>query len=99
MQSGFPIRGPAYLPAALERREEGEERGYMPWAVARWPYPCPASWGDHRGLLRFDWAESIHSSLMSSKGGQCLGPQSISSFHIPGIVVGLQRDIWSDSSQ
>lgn len=71
----------------------------MPWAVGWWPYPCPASWGDHRGLLRFDWAESIQSSLMSSKGGQCLGPQPISSFHIPGIVVGLQRDIWSDSSQ
>ena len=67
------------------------KRGYMPWAVGRWPFPCPAPWDDHRGLVRFDWAVTVHSTHMSFKGEQCRDP-SQSSFHITGMVVGLQKD-------
>lgn len=43
------------------------------------------------GLVRFDWAVTVH-SCMSFKCGAALGTQPISSFHIPGMVVGLQKD-------
>ena len=73
MQIGFP-KAPPNLPAAVKRREEDKERGYMLWAVGRWPFPWPAPWGDHRGLVRFDWSVMVHSSRMNSKGEQCRDP-------------------------